>query len=140
MLGSLLGLLGLALLDSVNPSALAMTLYLVTTGARTGRVLTYIAAVFLTYFTIGLLLMLGLTTLLSTFQAAFENMVAYVVQAVTGAAMLIYSFSPNKLEKDDGVETKAPRSGGFAAMFLLGVTITATEFPTAFPYLGPSAF
>ena len=135
MLGSLLGLLGLALLDSINPSALAMTLYLVTAGARTGKVLTYIGAVFATYFTIGLLLMLGLTSLLSTFQGIFESTAAYVVQAIIGAAMLIYSFSPNKLEAD-GVETKAPRSGSFAAMFLLGVTITAAEFPTAFPYLG----
>lgn len=135
MLGSLLALLGLALLDSINPSALAMTLFLVTTGARAGRVLTYIAAVFVTYFTIGLLLMLGLTTLLGTFQSVFENTAAYMVQAIIGAAMLIYSFLPNKLEQD-GVELKAPRSQGFAAMFLLGVTITAAEFPTAFPYLG----
>ena len=65
MFGSLLALLGLALLDSINPSALLMTLFLVTAGARAGRVLTYIAAVFLTYFIIGLLLMLGLTTLLA---------------------------------------------------------------------------
>ncbi len=135
MLGSLLALLGLALLDSINPSALAMTLYLVTAGARAGKVLTYIAAVFVTYFTIGSLLMLGLTTLLSTFQGVFESTAAFVVQAVIGTAMLIYSFSPNKIE-DDSVETKPPRSGSFAAMFLLGVTITAAEFPTAFPYLG----
>lgn len=136
MFGSLLALLGLALLDSINPSALLMTLFLVTAGARAGKVLTYLAAVFATYFTIGLLLMLGLTTLLSTFQGAFESTAAYAVQAVIGAAMLVYSFSPNKSEKSNSVETKAPRSGGFSAMFLLGVTVTAAEFPTALPYLG----
>ena len=138
MLGSLLALLGLALLDSLNPSALAMTLFLLTTGARAGRVLTYIAAVFITYFTIGLGLMLGLGALLGTFQSVFETTAAYVVQAVIGAAMLIYSFSPNK-KAQDGEETKAtqaPRSQGFVAVFLLGVTITVAEFPTAFPYLG----
>ena len=138
VLGSLIALLGLALLDSINPSALAMTLYLVTTGARAGRVLTYIAAVFVTYFTIGLGLMLGLGALLAMFQGVFETTAAYVVQAVIGAAMLIYSFSPNKEAQDDAEtkEAKAPRSQGFMAMFLLGVTITAAEFPTAFPYLG----
>ena len=135
MIGSLLALLGLALLDSLNPSALAMTLYLVTTGAQASRVLTYIAAVFITYFTVGLLLLLGLTSLLSTFQGALESTAAYIVQAVIGAAMLIYSFSPNKRGEAEAV-TKAPRSQGFAAMFLLGVTITTVEFPTAFPYLG----
>lgn len=137
MLGSLLTLLGLALLDSVNPSALAMTLYLLTTGARAGRVLTYIAAVFVTYFIIGLGLMLGLGALLSAFQGVFETTAAYIVQAVIGAAMLIYSFSPNKKAQDgEEIETKAPRSQGFVATLLLGVTITAAEFPTAFPYFG----
>ena len=136
MIGSLLALLGLALLDSLNPSALALTLYLVTTGARASRVLTYIAAVFITYFMVGLLLLLGLTSLLSTFQGAFESTASYIVQAVIGAAMLIYSFSPNKRGEAEAVETKAPRSQGFVAMFLLGVTITVAEFPTAFPYLG----
>ncbi len=137
MLGSLLALLGLALLDSVNPSALAMTLYLLTTGARTGRVLTYIAAVFVTYFAIGLGLMLGLGALLGTFQGVFETTAAYIVQAVIGAAMLIYSFSPNKPgARDEAEEAKATRSQGFIATLLLGVTITAAEFPTAFPYFG----
>ena len=137
MLGSLLALLCLALLDSLNPSALAMTLYLLTTGARTGRVLTYIAAVFVTYFAIGLGLMLGLGALLGTFQGIFETTEAYTVQAVIGAAMLIYSFSPNKLgAQDEAEEAKAPRSQGFAGTLLLGVTITAAEFPTAFPYFG----
>ena len=136
MLGSLLALLGLALLDSINPSALAMTLYLVTTGARAGRVLTYVATVFVTYFSIGLGLMLGLTALLSAFQGVFESTAVYIVQAVIGGVMLIYSFSPNKREQTAEVKTKAPRSQGFVAMFLLGVTITVAEFPTAFPYLG----
>lgn len=112
MFGSLLALLGLALLDSLNPSALAMTLYLLTTGARTGRVLTYIAAVFVTYFAIGLGLMLGLGALLGTFQGVFETTAAYLVQAVIGAAMLSYSFLLNR-EAQDGEETKAPRSQGF---------------------------
>ncbi len=138
MLGSLLTLLGLALLDSVNPSALAMTLYLLTTGARTGRVLTYIAAVFVTYFAIGFGLMLGLGALLGTFQGVFETTAAYIVQAVIGATMLIYSFLPNKKEAQVGAETKtkASPSKGFVATLLLGVTITAAEFPTAFPYFG----
>lgn len=136
MTGSLLALLGLALLDSINPSALAMTLFLLTTGARSGEVLSYVAAVFVTYFGIGLLLMLGLTTLLSTFGDVLESTAAYTVQAVIGAAMLIYSFSPNKREMQKPVETKAPRSGGYATTFFLGVTVTVAEFPTAFPYLG----
>lgn len=34
------------------------------------------------------------------------------------------------------MKTGPPRSQGLAATLLLGVTVTAAEFPTAFPYLG----
>lgn len=98
MRGELVAFFGLALLDSINPSALAMTLYLVTTGSRAGRVLTYIAAVFVTYVTVGLSLLLGLGTLLGAFGGVFESTAAYAVQAAVGAAMLIYSFVPKERE------------------------------------------
>lgn len=136
-MGQLAAVFGLALLDSINPSALALTLYLVTTGRGAGSVLTYIAAVFVTYFTVGLSLLLGLSSLLGAFGGVFESTAAYAVQALVGAAMLVYSFVPKKREaQGDAVKTRPPRSQSLAAMFLLGVTVTAAEFPTAFPYLG----
>jgi cytochrome c biogenesis protein CcdA len=80
------------------------------------------------------LLMLGLGTLLSSFGGALESPLAYAVQGVVGAAMLIYSFlAPNKT-KADGAPTPSPRALG--GTFLLGITVTVLEFPTAFPYLG----
>lgn len=141
-MGELVAFFGLALLDSINPSALALTLYLVTTGSGPGRVLTYIAAVFVTYFTVGLSLLLGLSSLLGAFGGVFESAAAYGVQALVGAAMLVYSFVPKERGaqggevQGDAVKTRPPRSQRLAAMFLLGVTVTAAEFPTAFPYLG----
>ena len=49
-------LLALAVADSVNPSAIVVALYLLTRPGPAPQVLTYIGAIFLTYFTLGLLL------------------------------------------------------------------------------------
>ena len=59
----LLGLLALALVDSINPSALVVTLYLLTRERVLAQVLVYVAAIFVTYVTLGAILMLGLDAL-----------------------------------------------------------------------------
>ena len=57
----LASLLGLALLDSLNPSALAVTLYLLLPGRPfAGKVLTYVAGGFSSYLVLGALIMAGL--------------------------------------------------------------------------------
>ena len=47
----LLGLLALALVDSINPSAIVVTLYLLSRGRAPAQVAVYVAAIFLTYLT-----------------------------------------------------------------------------------------
>jgi cytochrome c biogenesis protein CcdA len=130
----LLSVFGLALLDSINPSALAVTLYLlVTERSAASKVLVYVGAVFVTYLAAGALLLLGLDTA----WGYLDGPVAYAVQGVVGAGLLLYGvFAP--AQKDEG-KARAPRSRGLAAVFLLGVTITVVEFSTAFPYLGAIA-
>lgn len=134
MTGLLVSVFGLALLDSVNPSALAVTLYLLATQrSSTPKVLAYVAAVFCTYLVAGALLMLGLDEAAGYVDGPF----AYALQGVVGTALLAYAvFAP--AERGEG-KTRTPRSRGFAAVFLLGVTVTAIEFSTAFPYLGAIA-
>lgn len=134
-MGMLLSVLGLALLDSINPSALAVTLYMLTQRGANLRVATYISAIFLTYLMIGILLMLGLGTLLGSFGEALESPVAYAVQGVVGALMLLYAFlAPNNTKSK--AEAAQPNAKTLTAPFLLGVSVTVLEFPTAFPYLG----
>ena len=135
MLETLIPVLGLALLDSLNPSALAMTLYLLTTKDYTPKVLTYIAGIFATYLAVGLLLLLGLGTALSAPGDAAEHPIIYVLQGVLGAGLLLYALvDPNKGKPQQG--PRLPRSLGLGAIFLLGITITGVEVTTALPYLG----
>lgn len=126
---------GLALLDSFNPSALAMTLYLLTTKGPIPKVGSYLAGVFGTYLAVGVLLMLGLGTALAALGEAAESPVVYAIQGMIGAGLLAYAIlDPNKKQAQSAPRT--PRSLGLGALFLLGVTITAVEFSTALPYLG----
>ncbi len=135
MLQTLLPVLALALLDSLNPSALAMTLYLLTTKDYTPRVLTYVAGIFGTYLAVGLLLFFGLGTALAALGDAAEHPVVYGLQGVLGAGLLIYALvDPHKGKQQQ--EPRLPRSLGLGAIFLLGITITGVEVTTALPYLG----
>ena len=135
MNGTLASLFGLALLDSLNPSALAATIYLLLQGKTyMVRALTYVSAVFFSYLGIGVLLMLGFGSV----WAYLSGPGAYAVQGVAGALLLGYAlFAPDKPR--DEKKTRTPRAAGLPAIFLLGVTITVVEFSTAFPYLGAIA-
>jgi cytochrome c biogenesis protein CcdA len=134
MMGTLVSLVGLALLDSINPSALAVTVYLLLRGEPYApRVLAYVSAVFATYLGIGALLMFGLDSL----WAYVEGPAAYAVQGVVGALLLGYALLAPGKSREKKVRT--PRSLGMAAIFLLGATVTVVEFSTAFPYLGALA-
>ncbi|CAA9570751.1 MAG: hypothetical protein AVDCRST_MAG49-3584 [uncultured Thermomicrobiales bacterium] len=139
MLGLLGAVFGLALVDSVNPSAIAVTLYLLlTVKTYTPRVLTYVGAVFGTYFVLGALLMLGLGAVLGRLGSVFDGSEAHAAQGVVGAAMLAYGiFAPSGPRAGGApAATPRPRSDSPGAVFLLGVTISVVEFSTAVPYLG----
>lgn len=134
--GSLITFFGLALLDSINPSALIVTLQLLSRKAPAGAILVYIGAVFLTYTTVTILLMLGLTALLDPLTALLETRAANLALAVLGAGMLGYAvFSRNP---KDAPEKPPPRpsAGASGGLFLLGVSVTILELPTALPLLG----
>jgi cytochrome c biogenesis protein CcdA len=135
MMEIVLPVLGLAVVDSINPSALAATALLLLQPRATLKICVYMSAVFGVYFGLGVVLMLGLDALLARIGTALEHPIAYAVQGVIGVLMLVWSFVA-----DDGKKTRhearAPRSQSLWAVFLLGLTISAVEFSTAFPYLG----
>lgn len=134
-MGPLAPVLGLALLDSLNPSALLVTFYLLTQPRAGVRVATYLSAIFVTYLGVGVALMLGLRALLSALGGALESPAAYALQGGVGGALLLYSLLvPSKPKRP--LAAPSLGVGSLWGTFVLGVSVTALEFPTAFPYLG----
>lgn len=137
MLEILPALLGIALIDSLNPSALALTLTLLSTQKSPTRyVLSYVLGIFLTYFALGLALAFGATWFLGQFGQIFEHPIAYAIQGVLGAGLFIYSFFMPGASKQPKKERKFPVGKHPLVWMGLGVTITVVEFSTAVPYLG----
>ena len=134
MSGNLLAVFGLALLDALNPSAVAVTIYLLLSGKSFApRVISYAAGIFSANLALGAALMLGLGSVWDY----FDGPVAYGAQGVVGAALLAYAIlAPDKPQKKP---ERKPRSLGPGAVFLLGMTVTVVEFSTAVPYLGAVA-
>jgi cytochrome c biogenesis protein CcdA len=129
-------IVGLAVVDSINPSALLATVALLLRGRRARPlVVVYVAAVLVTYFAIGLALTLGLGL---TPEALIQSDAAYRTQGVLGAAMLAYAvLVPGRGRKRVASEPRRlPAAGRPAAVFALGVAVTVLELPTALPYLG----
>jgi cytochrome c biogenesis protein CcdA len=130
----LLGLLALALVDSINPSAIVVTLYLLSRERMPAQVVVYVAAIFLTYLTLGSMMMLGIDALLPSLRTTGNSRLGFIVQGVIGLAMLLYAIrAPTTAKSASRVE---PRASTYAALALLGVTVTAMELPTAVPYFG----
>ena len=82
-------IVGLAVVDSINPSALLATIVLLLRGKPARPlVAVYVAAILVTYFAIGLALTLGLGL---TPEAVLASDAAYLAQGAIGAAMLAYA-------------------------------------------------
>ena len=133
----LLGLLALAVVDSINPSAIVVTLYLLSRERATAQVVVYIVAIFLTYLTMGSVMMLGVDAVLPLLTTTASGRLGLIVQGLVGLALLTYAIRAPATTT--AVSHTQPRASTFAALALLGITVTTMELPTAVPYLGAIA-
>ena len=133
----LLALLALALVDSINPSAIVVTLYLLSGGRPPAQIATYIGAIFLTYLALGAAMMSGLDALLPSLAGMASSRFGIVAQGVIGLAMLMYALRAPATAP--ATAPAVPRANSYVALALLGVTVTSMELPTAVPYFGAIA-
>ncbi|TDE58872.1 GAP family protein [Nonomuraea mesophila] len=129
---TVVAVLGLALLDTLSPAVIGITLYLLLARPRrVGALLgVYLATVALAYFALGALLMLGLNALVPR----VDDAVWTWGQVVLGAALLVGSFFIP--DKDPGRASVTTRSFAMRSMVLLGLGTWLFEFATAVPYFG----
>jgi cytochrome c biogenesis protein CcdA len=133
----LLSLLALAVVDSINPSAIVVTLYLLTRDRAAPQAAVYIAAIFVTYFALGAAMMSGVAALLPSLTTFGDARIGLIAEGIIGLGMLTYAFKAPSTA--GAAPAAAPRQSTYAGLALLGLTVTIMELPTAVPYFAAIA-
>jgi hypothetical protein len=134
------GVLFLAVLDSINPSAIVVTLWLLSNaGARAlAQVVLYVATIFATYSLLGAAMVLGIGALAPSLGSLLRGVPGLVVESLVGLGLLVYSLTaPEKPPASPS--SPRPSARTYAALVLLGASVTAMELPTAVPYFAAVA-
>lgn len=129
-------LLGIALVDSLNPSALVVTTVLLAGTDPFRRALAYIAGIAgiaVAYYLVGVAVALGASDVLTAAPEAVQRpAIGFGLEGALG--LLLVGFAVRKTRRED--PRPRVRGASLSAAFLTGVTITAVESTTALPYIG----
>ncbi|WP_082046054.1 GAP family protein [Arthrobacter sp. L77] len=131
--GLLVGIVGLALADSLNPATIVViTLILLTVRHRpVGSAVTFVLGAMSTVFVLGTAIFLGAS---AAADAVGEGLIwlrrtVFLIAAIT---LAVAGFRRFKDRERKGVEL--PRWFGVWTAFPLGILITGADLPNAFPY------
>lgn len=130
----LLPVAGLALLDTLSPTTLGVSLFVLLSGARSiaRPLFIYLGTVALFYFALGCVLMLGLGVALSRLSHLADSPAAPWVMVVLGAGLFAYSWVMPTRKR----APRRPASFRTTTMVGLGLATGLLEAGTALPYLG----
>ncbi|MEW5856176.1 MAG: GAP family protein [Cyanobacteriota bacterium] len=133
-MNSLLGSLALiALIDSINPNAMAVQVYLLSTPKPVVRSIAFILGDFAATWMAGLLLTFGITQVITQMFNLLGD-VMYVLQFILGVVLIVIGYHLSNFA-NQLTTTKRPRSLKPIHTFQLGATMAFVEAPTALPYL-----
>lgn len=129
----LLSYLGvIALADSINPTATILQIYLLSTPNPVKRSATFILGVFIAYFIAGWLFALGFTKIIENIIYYIGSYI-YILQFLIGVAMIVFALSINPYSSEKAIDK--PKVTKAINTFLLGLSVTFLEAPTALPYI-----
>ena len=132
---SLLGyIVAIAAVDSLNPTATALQIYLLTTPKPVGRSIALISGIFVAYWTVGLLATVGLARLIQWAFLTYSECIS-LIQCILGIALLYVGWTLNSSSNAHQPLKKKPNSLQPIHTFFLGMSVTLLEAPTALPYI-----
>lgn len=129
----LLIIIGLALIDTLSPTVIGITLYLLLREQRKlyRLLIVYLMTVAILYFLFGSALLLGISLSISFLQGLFQNRVISWTIFLTGIILFILSFY---MPKRKAAVTSLPSIINSSSMIFLGVITFLIEGSTALPY------
>jgi cytochrome c biogenesis protein CcdA len=126
---------GLALLDTLSPAIVGISLFILLSGARrvAGPLFAYLATVAVFYFAVGVALMLGLDAALTRLEGITDSSQVLWAQLALGVGMLVGALvMPTKRN----APRREPSSLRLPVVIGLGLTTGVVEVGMALPYLG----
>lgn len=132
--------LAMAVIDSINPSAIVVTLALLSISESRAvvQVTIYVVAIFVTYFTLGAMMLLGIDALLPFLGGVLRSPAGLITQSLVGLGLLVYSLTAST-SRSSSVVVRSPSARTYLALAVWGVSVTALELPTAIPYFAAIA-
>lgn len=138
MLFLLIFLLGMSLVDSLNPFSIAVHIFLLGILKNTNRIALYVLGILLVYFLGGIVIFTGLTTVFDKLAEKFATIpefVLYVVESIFGVALAVYGFIEYR-KGNKSYQVLEGKDVSAWTLILLGAGGTLSDLPTAIPYLG----
>jgi cytochrome c biogenesis protein CcdA len=132
-LSLLLTLIGIGLVDALNPSLFVAQFYLLATPRPAWRVLAFIAGVLVVMVGGGILILAGFRTVIADLLAAVPQNALLAAQLAVGAAALAFGLLYDARPAAAG-EVRKPVTASVWAAFLLGIVVMINEISTALPY------
>lgn len=123
----------IALIDSINPNAMAVQVYLLSTPKPVVRSIAFILGDFAAGWIAGLLLTSRITQVIIQMFNLLGDVI-YVLQFILGVVLILIGYHLSKFA-NQLTTTKRPRSLKPIHTFQLGATMAFVEAPTALPYL-----
>lgn len=127
-------IIGLALLDSLNPSLFVTQFYLLTTERPLPRILSYIAGVIVINLGAGLLVLAGFQVVFAELISQISSSLWWTLELLVGIGLIVVGLWMRR-KKTTSAAVQQPRSLRPIHTFLLGMAITLQEVTTAAPYL-----
>jgi cytochrome c biogenesis protein CcdA len=131
-------IVGIAVLDSVNPTATAIHLYLLSTVKPIPRALAFVLGVFGANYLGGFIAVLGLAALWRELTADWSGLIGASARWLLGLTLILAGYHLYRRRKPQS-RVKKPRSLRPVHAFILGIAVTSAELPTALPYLAAIA-
>lgn len=125
---------GLALLDTLSPTIIGVTLVLILANDKRNlliRLLSYLLPVVILYLLLGVMMMLGINYFIEIFSSIFQNKLFSWTIFIIGAFLFVASFfiTPNKKQP-----LPTPKTNSSFSMVFIGIITFFIEASTALPY------
>ena len=127
-----LSLLGIAIVDSLNPALFVAQFYLLTTPRPVPRILSYIAGVLVVNFGGGLLILGGMRQVVANLLSGTSPTILHGAQFLLGLGLVLFGLWYTARPAES--EAKQPRSLRPLHTFALGMVVMLNEITTALPY------